>query len=338
MEINKHNYQEILLLYIDGELTPDFEKEVQAFIDANNDVQQELDELLNAKLIQEDISFGDLSALYKYEKNCISSSNYKEYFTAFVDNELSKQQKQDTETYVLQHPQLQAEFIALQKTKLPLEYIEYPFKSSLYKKEKTIFFYLQRMAIAAVFIAISFFAWNLNSSNSSTTIATSVQTPKQVAIISNSQKIITVNEDSNKKIITSKNSETLTSAASNKSKLENKIENSVTKNNAASLQIQIDNNNTKPIEIISNNQIKNTRIESVVVANNKTNAQENTDVPTVKQIIYKTLDNDEDAGKTIVNIDSENKPSKLKGLLKKALNSITPKEDNDSRKLIAVTL
>ena len=145
MNINKNNYQEFLLLYIDGELAVDVEKEVEFFIAQNANAKQEFDLLLATKLQLDEVSFGDISLLLKNENVEISVNNYEEKFCLYVDNELSKNDRKKVETYVLQHPTLQADFTTLNKTKLPLQTIEYRNKKELYKKEKTIIFYLQKL-------------------------------------------------------------------------------------------------------------------------------------------------------------------------------------------------
>ena len=132
MNINRNNYEEFLLLYIDGELSADVEKEVDAFLESNADVKQEFDDLLNTKLQMEDVSFGDVSCLLKSEEKSIGLNNYEDKFLLYVDNELSDQEKKAVETFVLQHPTLQSTFTTLKNTILPLESIKHPNKEELY--------------------------------------------------------------------------------------------------------------------------------------------------------------------------------------------------------------
>ncbi|TKK68639.1 hypothetical protein FC093_11015 [Ilyomonas limi] len=64
----------------------------------------------------------------------INLSNYEEYFLLYIDNELSKEQCEAVETFVLQHPHLAAELNMLREAKLPLEdAIVYSNKNALYK-------------------------------------------------------------------------------------------------------------------------------------------------------------------------------------------------------------
>lgn len=350
MSINRNNYEEFLLLYIDGELTIQQQKEVEFFINQHTDIKQEFNDLLNTKLKATDVYFGDISTLLKDEKASINLNNYQEHFLLFVDNELSKENKHATETFVLQHPALQNEFTTLQQTKLPIETIECPSKEELYKKErKPIVFYLQRLAVAAVFIGFGAFVYNLFSTNKKTeTIVVAPKNSEQKVntTISNQQKnaasivlqkeAVTVNSvDANlnkktaavlaKKIVTDiKNTE------------EKKIENIVTNNTPVTLvkqeNVLINNNALVNNNTVSINKptIQNTQIASIV----ENNQQPTTNNATVA-IIYKTLDVDDEDNTTI-----QKKTSKLKGFLKKAAKMITPNEtsDDESKKLFAVTL
>lgn len=354
MNINRNNYQEFLLLYIDGELSNEVEKEVDIFLESNNDIKQEFDDLLNTKLQIEDVSFGDITTLFKTEGNEISATNYQEHFLLFVDNELNKQQKQATETFVLQHPNLQQEFLALQQTKLSIENIVCPNKKELYKTEnKSIIFYIQRMAVAAVFIGLVTFIWNINTASSTTEIAnTSIPKNKNTPVIlpANEQKKDAFarknNVVTNSKVTTPKTE--VVYVKNNTSKLKKNVSDGVTKAISTTLTNQnnsgqnISNNNINTI--VATNQIQNNNISNNASNNNINMALASTNSiasnsPATKQIIYKSLDSDDD-NKSASAIGEENKISKLKGLFKKAVNAITPKDsdDNDTKKLLAVTL
>lgn len=178
MNINRHNYEEFLLLYVDGELPAAQAKELECFVEQNPDIQQELNSLLDAKLQAEDIPFGDISVLLQEERDAINANNYQEHFLLYVDNELSAQQRKQTETFVLQHPHLQTNFTTLNKTKLPNETIEYTNKPKLYKRERTVVFYLQRLAVAAAFIGAMFFVWVIAGKNNTATLVATTTTPK----------------------------------------------------------------------------------------------------------------------------------------------------------------
>jgi hypothetical protein len=361
MNINRNNYQEFLLLYIDGELSTEVEQEVDAFLELHLDIKQEFDDLLNTKLQLEEVSFGDVSSLLKFEEKSIGLNNYQEKFLLYVDNELSNQEKQSVETFVLQHPTLQSSFTTLKNTVLPLETIQHPNKKELHKKErKPIIFYLQRISVAAAFIGFVAFIWNLNSPKATTEITT-IQSNKVV----NSTNSTATNKDAEKNIVKEnaviatntkevKNSNTIIvkSTQPEKQKIENNLVATVTKNARQPLTNQSNiaqnnhpqTNNTQTLftnnTIANNSSVNNNIIPATLAVNNTTNNTQNSNNYTAKQVVYKSLDGDDENSKSILVAGEEIKASKLMGLFKKVMKVITPKEsdDSDSKKLFAVTL
>jgi hypothetical protein len=354
MNINRNNYQEYLLLYIDGELSAEVEQEVDTFLELNTDIKQEFDDLLNTKLQPEDIAFGDISYLLKSEEKSIVLNNYEEKFLLYVDKEMTATEEQSVETFVLQHPELQSTFTALKNTVLPLEIIQHPNKEELYKKErKPIVFYLQKVAVAAVFIGFVAFMWNSNSNITNTEIAT-IQANKIVSYSNNIAKKnnaenITLKENNlavnNPKEEKNINSTTVKNIELEKQKVKNNLAPTVTKNTLQPLTNQsiISQNNQAQVNntqslLTTNTITKNSNISNntpvAFVANKITEVNNST----AKQIVYKSLD-DDDNNASIID-DKEVKTSKLKGFFKKAIQAITPKEsdNNESKKLFAVTL
>ena len=356
MNINRNNYEEFLLLYIDGELSADVEKEVDAFLESNADVKQEFDDLLNTKLQMEDVSFGDVSCLLKSEEKSIGLNNYEDKFLLYVDNELSDQEKKAVETFVLQHPTLQSTFTTLKNTILPLESIKHPNKEELYKKErKPIVFYLQRLAVAAVFIGLIAFIWNVNSPKTTTEIAiaqskkvdNTANTPAtnvnvdNVSTKENMVAIPTTKEVGNNNVIVTKYKKT------DNPKAEKNIAVAVTKNIEQSLSNQSNiNQNEQPsinntqTLVTNNTNINTNNIPTTLAANNMVSNVQNTATHKATQVVYKSLDGDDENNKSILIAGEEIKAPKLMGIFKKAMKAITPKEnaDDDSKKLFAVTL
>ena len=76
MNINRLNYEEFLLLYIDGELSSTQQKEVELFLEQHTDIQQEFNDLFDTKLQADEMSFGDVSTLLRKESDSISLNNY----------------------------------------------------------------------------------------------------------------------------------------------------------------------------------------------------------------------------------------------------------------------
>lgn len=133
--INRNNYEEYLLMYLDGELSSEDTRSVELFLESNPDIKEELLLLQQTILQPEEIEFTAKHTLYRKAEG-ISLGNYQEYFLLYVDNELSASEKESVETFVLQNPQLQDEFTLLKETVLPKENIIFHNKEILYRKEE----------------------------------------------------------------------------------------------------------------------------------------------------------------------------------------------------------
>src|SRR6476469_2733867 len=107
MMINLSNYEEYFLLYTDNELSKEEREAVELFVSQHPHLASELDMLQEAKLpVNDAILFGNKASLYKAE-NSININNYEEYFLLHTDKELSANEEEEVEQFVLHHPQLQ---------------------------------------------------------------------------------------------------------------------------------------------------------------------------------------------------------------------------------------
>ncbi|MDQ2751737.1 MAG: hypothetical protein M3R72_01805 [Bacteroidota bacterium] len=167
MKITENNCEEYFLLYADDELNSAERNAVEAFVQQHPQHKAALDGLLKTKLSSDkEHVFFNKNLLLRNEEKEIGSHNYEDYFLLYTDNELSKEEREDTERFVLQHPNLQAEFILLQQTRLPVENIEFRGKEKLYKREKRVVpLYATRLAIAASVVGVIVFSWLLIVSN-----------------------------------------------------------------------------------------------------------------------------------------------------------------------------
>src|SRR4051812_3284477 len=116
--INRNNYEEFFLLYVDDELNTEEKIAVENFIKQHADLAVELEMLMQVKFSAETIAFADKEGLLRTEGNSINEANYQEYFLLYIDNELSAAKRAEVEMYVLQHPKLQDEFTTLKQTVL----------------------------------------------------------------------------------------------------------------------------------------------------------------------------------------------------------------------------
>lgn len=183
MDINRHNYEEFFLMFVDGELNSQQQQIVQNFVANNPDLQQDLNMLLDTKLIADDLIF-DKSNLYKNELTAINSNNYEEKFLLYIDNELALTEKENVETFVLQNPTVQSSFTLLKSTLLQKENIVCPNKEALYKKEERpiVFMWVKRLSVAAAIVLFAVMAWMLipNRNNKLSPISSVANNNKKV--------------------------------------------------------------------------------------------------------------------------------------------------------------
>jgi len=157
MNINRHNYEEYFILYMDNELNSAERRMLEIFVQHNPDLEDELEVLLQSKLVPDNtIVFDGKEELLKMaDSSAIDLTNYEEWLTLYIDNELSPEQKKQVESFIALHPQVQQEVSLLQKAKLQSEEIVFPYKESLYRrteKVRVIQINWRRIAIAAILL------------------------------------------------------------------------------------------------------------------------------------------------------------------------------------------
>lgn len=158
MMIDRHNYEEYFLLYIDNELTAEQRKQVEAFIMNNPDLEQEFNQFRKATLVPDpSIVYDNKVSLLKHiNTGPVQANNYEEWLVLYVDDELNPEEKRWVEQFVTGHPALQPELDLLRQTKLQPEAIIFSNKEILYRKERAavIAFGWRRIA-AAIFILLA---------------------------------------------------------------------------------------------------------------------------------------------------------------------------------------
>jgi hypothetical protein len=158
MNINRLNYENYFLLYVDGELSAAEMQTVDRFAAENKDLADELNMLLQTRLPEETYNFENKSSLLRTASDHINSINCEEKFLLFIDNELTDQGKVETMHFVSTHPEYLGLFETLKQSKLPIEHIGFPDKDSLFRKDESSkpVFLLQwwKLAVAAAIIGI----------------------------------------------------------------------------------------------------------------------------------------------------------------------------------------
>lgn len=177
MNINRHNYEEYFILYLDNELSSEQRRSVEEFTQLHPDLQEELELLQQTKFIpDEQVIFSQKEELlFSGDDSFITISNYEEWLVAYIDNELTPAQRTAVETFAGQHITVQKELELLQQTKLQPETILFPDKESLYRKEEKVrpIVWWRIAAAAVLFIGIGTTAVVLlNNKNGNETIGT----------------------------------------------------------------------------------------------------------------------------------------------------------------------
>mgnify|MGYP001214730909 FL=1 len=157
MNINRHNYEEYFLLYVDNELTDAERAAVEEFVAGNPDLEEELVMMMQSVLRPDTRTvFPNKELLFRNAEVQINESNCESWFVLYGDNELTNEEKARVEQFVYSHPQFQADFELIQQARLtPDHSLVYPDKNELYRTEedhKVVPFPWWRVAAAAVVV------------------------------------------------------------------------------------------------------------------------------------------------------------------------------------------
>lgn len=153
MNINRHNYEEFFLLYVDNELSAADKKAVDVFVQENPDLQGEL------LLLQETVAKADDVVLEKKDWLFMEegASALQENLLLYADGELSPSEIKTVEALLATDRSAKAELNILQQTKLqPDTSVVFADKQSLYRTEggRVVGFKWWRVAAAAVLLGL----------------------------------------------------------------------------------------------------------------------------------------------------------------------------------------
>lgn len=141
MNINRHNYEEYFILYMDNELGSEDRRSVEEFVVLHPDLKEELDILLQSKLVPDNsILFEGKDELMMFSDPslAINMSNYEEWFVMYMDNELNDEERIAVERFAENNPSIKEELNLFLKTKLQPETIVFANKESLYRREEKV--------------------------------------------------------------------------------------------------------------------------------------------------------------------------------------------------------
>lgn len=140
MNINRHNYEEYFILYMDNELGSEDRRMVEAFVLQHPDLKEELDLLLQYKLSPDtQVIFPDKEDLIKVNgETPITLTNYEEWLVLYIDKELNAGQIKSVEKFMAGNPAVQEELALLERSKLQPEQINFSGKESLFRREEKV--------------------------------------------------------------------------------------------------------------------------------------------------------------------------------------------------------
>ena len=266
MIINRHNYEEYFILYMDNELSSDERRMVEIFVQNHPDLKEELDILLQYKLVPDNnIVFEGKDELMKVKgESPVTLSNYEEWLVLYMDNELIADQRKTVEQFIATNPSVKKEVDLLLRTQLQPEKIVFANKEVLYRREEKVRPILWWRAAAAVLILAlgiaSVIVFNKKGNAGKDEIAKAPGTEQKI----NKETPVATNENSSNEEVKEKNKQVTVPVISNS------VENAVAAtlrpaNNTATVK----KDNIFPIKVNNNTPAPIKKSEEVMADNNK---------------------------------------------------------------------
>lgn len=355
MEINRHNYETYFLLWVDGELSVQEEEMVERFITEHPDLAEELAALQETKLpLDESIVFSNKESLLKVEHPALSMSSHETYFLLYIDDELSAKDKTDVELFVLQHPELQDEFMLLKQIKLTPEAIVFANKELLYQKDEeekpVIYMQWRRIAVAVALIGLVFSLWMVApttlSNEKKRALASTVNANSSIVNTNqrNPVELNNTNLNATEKLVGKSTDEIQADklVAANASSIKKKQDQSLGFNSGAkenALPINTVTEKKADMRAIGEEEIAantNARIEPInnnTILAHATVTEDEQPNNLIKQAVYRELDTDESSKSLYVGVLEINK-DKLRGFIRKAGTIFRSKSKQDEDKIV----
>jgi hypothetical protein len=173
MNINRHNYESFLLLYIDNELCAADRNAIELFVQDNADIKQEL-YMLQQSIVQPDIiTFKAKNNLLKPEAFTTST---EEKLLLYIDKELSVPLMRELETMMAADDRLSTELGLLQQTKLSVDSnIIFADKHLLYREEQDRVIPFGWWKLVAAAVIVGFGLWGMKAYVNKPGVVTAMQ-------------------------------------------------------------------------------------------------------------------------------------------------------------------
>ncbi len=221
MKIDRSNYEGYFILYMDNELGSEERLEVEAFAMAHPDLQEELDLLMQSRLVpDEDVVFENKEELLEIA----SSNSYENLLLLYIDNELGKEDREKVQLLAATDNSVQQQLNLLLHTRAQADTtIVFPDKAILYRREekRRPLGWWKMAAAAAILFAVATGAFfTINRSQSGKT------TGEQVAVVPGSVKTPAAGTNSNEgvAIVPQETDEHSLAAANNTAAQNNAVE------------------------------------------------------------------------------------------------------------------
>lgn len=148
MKIARNNYEAFFLDYHEGNLKDELRKEVEAFLESNPELKEEFESFEIVSLTEKPVVYHGKD---KLKKNVINEFNYKTWFVAYEENDLTAGERKLVEQFIAAHPVYLPELEILKRTKVLPDYaIRFTNKSALKKGGRVLPMWVRFAAAACI--------------------------------------------------------------------------------------------------------------------------------------------------------------------------------------------
>ena len=184
MKIDRNNYEIYFLDYLEGNLKPEKEAELLAFLEEHPHLKEAFENFGQIHLTPLEVFFEKKEELKKAVSSfdIIDESNCEHYFVAYLEGDLPGDKKQEVQDFLKIHPKYLSSFELQQRAKLVADNsIFYPgnqLRKSIFERSGVKPFYFYASAAAAVFIIFFVYFYNNSEQATDKKIIAEKKTPK----------------------------------------------------------------------------------------------------------------------------------------------------------------
>jgi hypothetical protein len=185
MKPDRTNYSIWLIDFLDGNLSDEQVSLILAFLDENQDLRDEFEELSRFRITPEQYSFPDRGKLKKAYSD-LSQDQFDLLCIAAIENDLPESERKDLEGFLSENPGKKKSFELLESIKLKAPIIYYPGKNSLKKlsafHKAGRYVLIGLSAAAAVLLLVSVFIYPFGKKQRSGLPLASIQLTDTISI------------------------------------------------------------------------------------------------------------------------------------------------------------